>query len=48
MTGAEGIEGRFVQTGETAEAAIGADGGEAVSASSDNLVGISLVANIPD
>ena len=48
MTGAEGIEGRFIHTGETAEAAIGADGGEAVSASSDDLVGIGLVTDIPD
>jgi hypothetical protein len=48
VTGAEGIEGRFIHTGETAEAAIGADGGEAVTASSDNLVGISLVTDVPD
>ena len=48
MTSAEGIEGRFVHTGETAEAAIGADGGEAVSASSDDFMGISLVTDVPD
>ena len=48
MACAEGVVGAFVHTREAADAAVGADGRELLSASGENLVSVGLMADIPD
>ena len=47
MSCAEGIVGTFVHLGETADATIGADGGELIASSGKDFMTISLVTHIP-
>ena len=48
MASAKGVEGRLVDAGEAAKTAIRAYGWEEVATTSDDFVGVGLMADIPD